>query len=216
MQIFHACVKLSSLHRQYLTFRLSKNTPLTALRNDSSSDSDALFIFTLLLALGEALTLRDEEDCVILPPSIALESDVCHFCRAISNSIKTNYMLDDGLKRHDILKTKSAEFDKIKKTLGAHIPGEMRTFTSADSTDDEDENALKYTMQIMKTLRYGSALTDHILSPKKVFIVMLLRNLNSKTGYMTGTRYAVENLRNNVLFHRSANGIRKGAKQTLA
>lgn len=66
-QIVHACVKISPVHRQFRTSRLSKNRQLTALRNYSVADADVLSCPNFLSALREGHVSRDEEDCVTLP-----------------------------------------------------------------------------------------------------------------------------------------------------
>lgn len=53
-----------------------------------------------------------------------------------------NYMVSDWLTGRAILKTKNVEPGEINQINGASIPGEVRTFTSADTVENEDDNAL--------------------------------------------------------------------------
>lgn len=93
-QTVYACVKTSPIYRPFSTFRLPENMQLTELQNNLNTDIDGLSFSNFLLSLGEGSVSRDEKDCVVLPLSIALESDFHCFCRAIFNVIETDYLLN--------------------------------------------------------------------------------------------------------------------------
>lgn len=112
-------------------------------------------------------------------------------------------------------KNKIAELEEISPIVEAYIPGEMRTFTSADTVENKNENALMYPMDMLNTLSHVSALPEDMLSLKRGFIEMLLRNLDPENGHVNKTRYIVEIITNKVLFLRIATEVRKGAKLTL-
>lgn len=60
------------------------------------------------------------------------------------------------------------------------MPGKLKPFITTDTEENEDENVLRYPMKVLNALSHGAALQDDMLSDKKVFDVMLLRNQNSK------------------------------------
>lgn len=70
-------------------------------------------------------------------------------------------------------------------------------------------------MEMLNTPMHGSALPDHALSLREGLIVMLPHNTDSKNIYVNGTRYAVEDMKNNFLFLRILTAMGKGGKLTL-
>lgn len=91
----------------------------------------------------------------------------------------------------------------------------MRSFTSTKTVESENNNAPIYPIEMLNTLSHGSVLPGHMLSLKKGFILILLRNLDLKNGHVNETLYVVENMTNNVLFLGIDTGIRKGSNLTL-
>lgn len=71
---------------------------------------------------------------------------------------------------------------------------------SLDTVESEDENALRYLIKMLYTVNYGSTCPDHMISLKKDFVDMILRNLDSKNGLVDETRYAAKSTINSVLF----------------
>lgn len=124
---------------------------LTSLRNDSNTDADALSSPNFLLPLGEGSLSCDKEERIALPPSITLDSDVRRLCRAIFTSIETSYMLNDWLSGRASLTMKNAELENINAIMRANIPGELKRFTSVDTVEDKNKNALKYMIEMLNT-----------------------------------------------------------------
>lgn len=96
-----------------------------------------------------------------------------------------------------------------------HISGRIRTFTSADTIEHEIENALRYSLQMLNTLTHGSALPDHPVGVKKVYIFMAVRTLDPKHCHIDSTWYVVEDMTNNIFSLRIATGTHKGTRLTL-
>lgn len=50
--------------------------------------------------------------------------------------------------------TKNRELEELNMIVGKHIPGEMRTYTSADTVETEDDNALRYPTEMLNSLSH--------------------------------------------------------------
>lgn len=132
------------------------------------------------MTLVDGRVSREKQHHVTLPSTIALQSDVSHFFRALFGGIKSNYVLSTWPKRHVIHLTNNGELEGIKYGYGAYIPGGVRTFTSLETVVNEDKNTLSYPIETLNSLSHQSALADHMRSLKKGVIVVLLRSSNPK------------------------------------
>lgn len=110
----------------------------------------------------------------------------------------------------------NAELEEVNTIFGAHIPGEMRTFTYADTLETEDENAVRYSMEMLNALSKWLAVPYYMLSLEKGFAVMLLNNIDPKNGHVNPTGYIAEYIKNNILFLQIVKVKQKGAKLTLS
>lgn len=137
-KIGNACVKSSPPYRLFRTLRLTETMRLTAIQYDPNADGDELFVPSFLLPLGEGCVTCAQEKRLVLPSSMAPKSDICRFFRAKFLGIEKHYMVDDLLTRSAIPKTTNAELEEINKIVGAYIPEEMQTFTSADREENKD------------------------------------------------------------------------------
>lgn len=63
-------------------------------------------------------------------------------------------MVHDWFTRHAILTKKNAELEKMNTIVGAYSLGELKNFTSADTAEYEDENALRYPTEVQNTLSH--------------------------------------------------------------
>lgn len=125
------------------------------------------------MAHVEGHVLSDQEDGVTPSVSIAIESNVHGFCRAILDHINTNHMLDDCFLKHVILTKMNAKFEEINSIVGVYIPDGITTFEIAATAEDEDENALRYPMKTMNYVSHDSGLPVHGHSLKKCLVVIL-------------------------------------------
>lgn len=105
-QITHVCIMTSPLYCKFWTCRVTENMPPKVLKNHPSAHADALSIAIFHLALGGGQLSTDVFDCVTLPPSTALESNVHLFCRAILNCIVTYHMEIEWLTKYAIFALK--------------------------------------------------------------------------------------------------------------
>lgn len=82
--------------------------------------------------------------------------------------------------------------------VGAHITSELKTFINANPVENEDENALRYLMEMLINVSHRSALQDQKLSLKIEFNVTHLRDMDHKNGHLKETINIVDNMSNNV------------------
>lgn len=97
--------------------------------------------------------------------------------------IKTNYMLDDWIKRCANFRIMSVELEDINPVFVEYIFGEVKTNTATDTTDHESNIIFRHSLDKLDTFSSGSVLPNHMLSLKKGPIVILLRNLDPKNWY---------------------------------
>lgn len=71
------------------------------------------------------------------------------------------------------------------------FPGDAVTYSSADNvlSSENEEGDRQYLSDMLNTLTIGSALSNHKLTVKVVFSVMLVRNIDPFRGYINSARY---------------------------
>ena len=84
-----------------------------------------------------------------------------------------------------------------------------------DSVEAQNAAELRYFVELLNSIEVGASLPDHEIDLKKVFIVMLLRNIKPSSGLVNGIKYVVENMSSNVLLPRSVSGSKTGERFTL-
>ena len=98
-----------------------------------------------------------------------------------------------------ILSPKNEHCLHVNERVLGTLPGEVRTYISADSVkcDNEDER-LNYPMEFLNSLT-PSGMPPHWLNLKVNAVVMLLRNLSLQQGLCNGTRLRVTHLHSNCI-----------------
>ena len=84
-----------------------------------------------------------------------------------------------------------------------------------DSLQAENPVELRYPQEHLNSIEVVGSFPDHTISLKKVFIVMLLRNIKPSTGHVNGERYVIVNMTPTLLFLRSASGSKAGVQLIL-
>jgi len=214
-QIVEACICSSPLFPSFKTLRLSENMRLNALRQDPNADAQALQFPSYLLQVGEGRVPDTEAERVLLPSSIHSFDSIRSLCYRVFEGIQENYTNDEWLTGRAVLTTKNVNLDPINTIVGAMLPGNYRTYLSADKVENEDQNALRYPVELLNTLTAGSALPDHKLRLKKGVVIMLLLNVDPLNGHVNGARYILESMTNNILFAKLASGTHIGGRIAL-
>ncbi|XP_057310488.1 uncharacterized protein LOC130648452 [Hydractinia symbiolongicarpus] len=143
-------------------------------------------------------------DCIEIPPTCVLK-----------NSENLIDIMFDGIIIEDyssrvILSATNEDTLQINDEVLEKIPGDVITYNSADSVvaDDVEEQNL-YPLEFLNSLT-PSGMPPHSLKLKVGAVVMLLRNLDLKSGLCNGTRLVVRHLRINTIDAEILTGIAQG------
>lgn len=80
----------------------------------------------------------------------------------------------------------NAELEAINKMVGADIPVEIGMVTSEDTVELDHKNAFRHLLEMMNVLGDEWAFADHIFSPRKGIIVIILCSLDHKNRQVNG------------------------------
>jgi len=166
-QVVNACFRTSALYDKCKVLRLTENMRLQALRDDPSADPASLEYPNFLLRVGEGRYEADADLRIELPEYIEVLPNEWDLCDKVFPNIAENYVNQDWLTGRAVLTVKNRGLQAINKLVGDKIPESYREFTSADKVSDEQEDALRYPVEMLNTLTGGSALPDNKLRLKK-------------------------------------------------
>ena len=200
--IVQACIKSSSLWKNFRQITLSKN-----MRTEGQSvDHD-----NWLIKLGNGELSNDDEldDSIIEVPSEFIEhGDI------IDAIFGESITVDDVSSYSDraILTPKNDDVHELNAKVLARLDGETVTYLSMDSVDcDDEQEAVNFPVEFLNTIR-SSGLPIHKLELKVGAIIMLLRNLNTRAGLCNGSRMIVRSLRPNLIDAKVLTGRSKGQR----
>lgn len=156
------------------------NNRMASLWNYLNTHDDALSFVTFLLAMWNGHISNQNGRVFTLFCSMMLESDVCCICWAIFTNIKINSMLNDWLPTWRMRYFGDQE-SQVRRDInavgGAHIPGQLTTFTSADTMEGESQiknhNLLRCPIEMLSISTHGSNLSNLTLNLKKGLVVIL-------------------------------------------
>ena len=117
----------------------------------------------------------------------------------VFKDIHLHYTDEEWLKSRCILTTKNSNLRIINHLVGSMIPGEAKHFLSSDKVESDEaseDHPPRYPVEMLNNLTAGSALPDHDLVLKTGYMVMLLRNIDPKSGHCNGSRYILEKISN--------------------
>ncbi len=193
---------------------------LELLLRDHHADPTTLEHPDFLLRLGEGRLEETDDNDVFLPSYVNTSETLSELCSALFEGIEEHWNDTDCLTSRAVLVTKNIKLGDINEIVGFRIPGEIKTYPSADSVGNNDLQAqvsaeIRYPQELLKESDAGSSMPDHCLNLKKVHLVMLLRNLRPNKGHVNGARYVVEGTTDNVLHLRSFTGAFRGERMAL-
>lgn len=108
-----------------------------------------------------------------------------------------------------ILSPKNVDVNAMNDLVMMRVPGDERTYLSADSVSFDDEHAQHYPIEFLNTLEM-SGLPTHELKLKVGACVMLLRNLDPDNGLCNGSRLIVTHLGRNIIRGTLTSGTHAG------
>lgn len=161
-----------------------------------------------LLQIGEG-KIKPENDSneIIFPKNFCkLVTSKINLIASVYPQIEQNFVNVNWLAERALVAPRNEEVNHLNSEILSKLPGEIRMYSSFDSTVDEFE-AVNYPVEFLHTLN-PSGLAPHKLKLKIGSIVMLLRNLNPPK-LCNGTRLIVTHLRENLIVATIVTGIYK-------
>uniref|UniRef100_A0A6P7G5R2 ATP-dependent DNA helicase n=1 Tax=Diabrotica virgifera virgifera TaxID=50390 RepID=A0A6P7G5R2_DIAVI len=99
---------------------------------------------------------------------------------------------------------------EINNKMLRRLPGDIVTVYSVDNVDsDNPEDAENFSMEFLNRIKYGG-LPDHELMLKVGAPVILLRNIDARSGLVNGTRLIIKQVSQNAIIADIAFGVNKG------
>ena len=194
-QIVNACIKSCSLWRCFKQLKLTTN-----MRAQADSEFAAWII---QVGDGTAPTLPNGQ--IEIPQDMIVEDVVEAIYGTDINSLTT-----EQLAERVVLATTNKEVLKINNTITNQLLGEIRTYTSADSIErDENIDPDLYTEEFLHA-QTPSGMPPHELKLKVGAIVLLLRNMLPKKGLCNGTRLKVLSMHDNFIRAQIISGYNRG------
>ena len=104
--------------------------------------------------------------------------------------------------------------------VAKRLPGSFSLYRSADSVSCESIDAqrkagLRYTQELLNSIKGRASFPNHEIKLKIVFTVILLRNIKPCLFHVNETQYLVGRTSANLLFLISVSGSKKGARLRL-
>ena len=171
------------------------------LMNDENADENALQFPTYLLKVGEDNFSDAVDSRIKLPVYVKIDSQRSKVYEEVFKDIHLHYTDEEWLNSRCILTTKNSNLRIIKHLVGSMIPAEAKHFLSSDKVESDEESEGQppiYPVDMFSTFTGGSKLLDHDLILKTGYMVMLLRNVDPKSGHYNGSRYILLKMTNSL------------------
>ena len=198
-QIVEASLRKSYLWRHFNGMRLHENMRI----QNNGNDPEQISFDNWLYQLGEGKIpyIKEGTDIIRLPENMCEEivedstitkEKAIHF---VFGDIRLQAAKDDWtefVSNRAILAPRNDEVDGLNNACLEKLPGEEVVCSSIDSTIDINDMT-RYPVEYINTLN-PSGMPPHKLRLKQGAVVMLLRNLNIKSGLCNGTRLIIEQI----------------------
>ena len=160
--------------------------------------------------VGEGTEPENENNMIHLPqPFVVRGNSIGDLITAVYGDIKVNYDYLDYTNCRILMCTKNDTSYFISEYVMNMLPGEGRTFLSADSVPEEQ--ATLYPTDFLNSIM-PSGLSPHKLYLKEYASIILLRSLDSTGGMCNGTRLTVRSLSNRLIDVEIATGVFMGKR----
>lgn len=195
--VIDTCLKRSPLWPLFQQHHLTQNMRTRPGEQDFA---------TWLIQLGNGTLNADNTSAfpgtVEIPPMCVVEDDLINEVYSSAD--------EDNMHSRVILSPKNENCMETNMKVLHMLPGEARTYLSADSVKcDNEEERQNYPVEFLNTLT-PSGMPPHCLKLKVNCIVMLLRNLSLRQGLCNGTRLKVTHLHHNCIQAAVIQGPNKG------
>ena len=208
VQIVDSCLTRSRLWKSFkrLTLQINMRVMTTCIE-----DRQKLLDYdNFLIKLGDGKILSDETGGIQLPSQFSLPpndprgivkwvyGDKPRPLPVVGRCPRNQYkrILKENIEYYKdkaILCPKNEDVDKLNETIMKTLPGEGQVYLSADAVSIGDVNSdegLHVTTEFLNSINL-SGLPPHVLTVKVGVVMMLLRNLNPKKGYVMGPEFSL-------------------------
>jgi ATP-dependent DNA helicase PIF1 len=193
--------------------KLDINMRVQKLRDEGLDTTELENFAAFLLRVGEGLTgskLQIPRDMVV-PATASRQTSMEALVKEIYGDLATESARSpEQLAIKCLLTPKNDDVGELNDIAMAKFPGAMRTYLSADSTN-EDDDQVAFPPEFLHSLN-PQGLPPHKLDLKCGCPIILLRNLNPKLGLMNGTRLIVQQLLPRIIVADIMVGTHKGTR----
>ena len=216
-QIRNACLTSSPLWRDVIRLRLTVNMRLRSAPMTTAEFNQAESFASWLLEIGDGRLDGQEKDAVHIPPELLVNNAnelLAHVYPNLGRGYESDNVAMDYFKDRAILAPTNSEVDGLNSNLLGELPGESRTYLSADWVVENDgaqarpgrlSNQQLWPIEYLNSIDFGG-FPLHKTRVRVGSTVLLLQNLDPSGGLCNGTRIYVTQLQPNVIRGRILGG----------
>ncbi len=115
------------------------------------------------------------------------------FRTSVFEGLKSNQSDAGWFTLRAILSTKNSRLIEINTKVGSMFPGSFKTFLSAGTVEEDDQNSFRYPVEVLNCL-HGRLDAKAPFSTQIWFTIEPIRNFCPHKGRMNGVRCIVEHL----------------------
>ncbi|XP_077224125.1 uncharacterized protein LOC143857543 [Tasmannia lanceolata] len=200
--IVASCLQKSYLWDYCKLFRLTTNIQVLQQGMSSTKRNEVTAFANWLLNIGNgslptiSIDNHSEADWIRIPDDMLIDTydnGIIQLITIIYPDFLSRLHEDNYLEQRAILAPKNDDVDYVNSLMLQMLPGDIRTYLSADSAVNKSNDVsteLLTTPEYLNSLNF-SGIPKHCLELKVGVPVILLRNLNPAVGLCNGTRLIV-------------------------
>ncbi len=202
------CMNNSEIWHKFKPYRLTENMRL---KNDPVSQKYANQILDIGNGIFPTHSINGVDDLIQIPEQWLLKSNkLDDLINKSYHNINTNYTNPKYFADRAILTPLNEDVWDINEKVLEKIPGETY-FKHSEDRIIRDEYCWEYPTERLWDFNTGN-FPLHELKLKKHAPMMILRNIASRDGLCNGTRFTVEEVKDNIIVGKLLTGARCGQK----
>jgi ATP-dependent DNA helicase PIF1 len=207
--ITNATLKKSHLWNRLTQLELTENMRLDAMQGPEADEQRAWCEYLIRIGDGRESTRNNLRDNFVrFPAQISNTSNNPEdLIAAVYGDMINNPIPDELFVDNCIMTPLNKTVDQLNTIAMQRFPGDTRSYYSADMALDDDVTT--YPTEFLNTLQ-PQGMPPHKLELKVGTPVMLMRNLNAKSGLANGTRLVILAMNNYTLQAKVLTGKNKG------
>ena len=202
--IVSATIKNSELWEHVQIRHLRKNMRVEKMIREEPERKDELNEFAnWLLELGKGTLQPLVQNIIQIPQHM-----VCHSSEEVRDTIYDNFYENfsdvEYLSKRAVMSCKNETVQRQNFKMVEQLPGELAISISINECVKE-EHRVRFEPELLNTVE-ASGLPPHCLALKKNAVILLIRNLDVKSGHCNGTRYIIEDFTEKIIMAKKLNG----------